>query len=85
MNVILIYSTHSSRFFIEIMIGLSGNDPIVFHQLEVCTKDAVTTCMKASGQTLLMDADLYKSVLNLQNVTVPRELKLKVSRDLSVL
>jgi hypothetical protein len=85
MNVILIYSTHSSPFFTEIMIGLSGNDPIVFHQLEVCTKDAVTTCMKASGQTLLMDADLHKSVLNLLNITVSRELKSKVSRDLSVL
>jgi hypothetical protein len=41
--------------------------------------------MEASGQTLLMDADLHKSVLNSLNVTVPRELKLKVSRDLSVL
>jgi hypothetical protein len=41
-NVILIYSTHSSHFFTEIMIGLSGNDPIVFHQLEVRTKDVVT-------------------------------------------
>jgi hypothetical protein len=42
MNVILIYPTHSSRFFTEIMMGLSGKDPIVLHQLEVCTKDVVT-------------------------------------------
>lgn len=42
MNVILIYSTHSSRFFAEIVNGWSGNDPIVFHQLEVCTEEVVT-------------------------------------------
>jgi len=41
--------------------------------------------MKATGQTLLTDADLHKSVINSLNVTVPRELKLRVSCDLSVL
>lgn len=33
--------------------------------------------MKASGQTLLADADPHKYVLNSLNVTVPKELKLE--------
>jgi hypothetical protein len=41
--------------------------------------------MMASGQTLLTDADPHRSVLNSLNVTVPRELKLRVSRDLAIL
>jgi hypothetical protein len=42
MNVILIYSKHSSSFSTEIMIGLSENDPIVLYKLEICIKDVVT-------------------------------------------
>jgi len=41
--------------------------------------------MKASAQTLLTDADPHKFVLNSLNVTVPKELKWRVSRDLSLL
>jgi hypothetical protein len=41
MNIILIYSRHSSYFFIGISIGLSGNYPIAGYQVEVCTKDVV--------------------------------------------
>jgi hypothetical protein len=71
-NIILVYPNHSSRFFTEIKIGLSGNDPIVqvvVYQLEVLNKGHFYYMM-SGGQTLSVDVDLHQPILNAPYVTL---------------
>jgi hypothetical protein len=78
MYIILVYSKHSSRFFTEIVIGLSGNDLIVVYQLDLLYKGRCYY-KKSGGQILLVDADLHQHVLNSLYVNSSSETMLSVS------